>query len=111
MGQDRLQRKAKGKRQRRREEIAATLQAYRNSGLSQAEFARQAGIKLCSLRNWLYRQRRAGVGGFAAVQLGPDRGGALTLRWPGGVELEIAVALDGAGTAALLRELLAPCLR
>jgi hypothetical protein len=54
-------------------------------------------------------------GGFAPVRLigarpmGSRR--AVTVRWPQGVEVEVAVDLDGSGVVRLVRELLAPCLR
>jgi hypothetical protein len=70
-----------------------------------------------TLRNWIYKPAVADdqSGGFAPVRIvgaRPIRScGAITVRWPQGVEVEVAVDLDGSGVTRLVRELLAPCLR
>jgi len=95
------------------------LSEYQASGRRPEEFARQAGVKVGTLRTWLYKQR-AGTGAwrahFAPVRIvggtgAPKTGGAITVRWPQGIEMEIPVALDSAGAVRLVRELLGPCLR
>jgi len=48
------------------------------------------------------------VGGHLPVTATP---GAVTLRWPQGIEFEIAVEQEGSGIERLARELVAPCLR
>lgn len=112
-------RKRRGAR-RSRAERAEVLSAYRGSGLTQAQFARQAGINLGTLRGWIYKQPAVGreaPGGFAPVRIvgGPrptePTRGAVTVRWPQGLEVEIAVELDPAGVERLVQTLLAPCLR
>lgn len=105
---------------RSRAERVEVLRAYRASGLTQEQFARQAGIKLGTLRGWIYKQPglgREAPGGFAPVRIvggtrtnQPTRG-AVTVRWPQGLEVEIAVELDRAGLEQLVQTLLAPCLR
>jgi len=71
-----------------------------------------------TLRNWIYKPARGAAnpsGGFVPVQIVGPRSigsrGAVTVRWPQGVEVELAVDLDGSGVMRLVRELLAPCLR
>lgn len=111
--------KGKRGRQRTRGEREQWVEAYRTSGQTQAVFARERGIKLPTLRAWIYRRRaeqsrepgrlepvRIVGGGFSGGTMARS---AITVRWPQGVEL--AVELDAAGIERLVRELLAPCLR
>jgi len=93
------------------------LRDFRASGLSQVRFAAEHGVRIGTLRNWIYKP--SGVdeqsGGFAPVRIvgagSMGSRGAVTVRWPQGVEVELAVDLDGSGVVRLVRELLAPCLR
>ena len=96
------------------------LREYRASGKTQEEFAARAGIKVGTLRAWIYKRRSpAGDerGHLAPVRIVDGarpvmtKRGAVTVRWPQGIEVEIAVDLDGTGVERLVRELLAPCLR
>jgi hypothetical protein len=96
------------------------LSAYRASGLTQEQFATRAGIKLGTLRAWIYKPRvRAETepGHFAPVRIvaaAPavaKSAGTITVRWPQGMTVEIAVPLDEIGIGRLVRELVAPCLR
>jgi hypothetical protein len=90
---------------------------YRASGLTQERFAARHRINVATLRNWLYKPAlsEALPGGLVPVQLvGPrpaSARSAVTMRWPQGVELELAVDLDGDGVVRLLRDLLGPCSR
>jgi len=92
---------------------------YHNSGLTQEQFAAQAGLKIGTLRAWIYKKRpvasRPG-GHFAPVRLVDTlpvakSPGTVTVRWPQGLEVEIAVRWDDTGALRLIRELVAPCLR
>ena len=101
-----------------RAEREQLLQDFRASGLTQARFAAEHGIKVTTLRNWIYKLTGVGdqCGGFAPVRIvGAGSMGsrsAITVRWPQqGVEVELGVDLDGSGVVRLVRELLAPCLR
>jgi transposase-like protein len=110
-----------GRRRWTRAKRVQVLREYRASGLTQEKFAGQAGIKVGTLRAWIYKAPTAGgdePGGFAPVRIvdGSEPSpmttrGAVTVRWPQGMEVEIAVDLDGAGVERLVRELLTPCLR
>ena len=104
---------------RSRAERVEILSAYRASGLTQEKFALEAGINLGTLRGWIYRQ--PAMGGEASGQFAPVRivgalpeakgVGTITVRWPQGIEVEIAFGADSAGAVRLVRELVAPCLR
>jgi hypothetical protein len=95
------------------------LREYRASGLTQEQFAERAGVKVSTLRAWIYRKRPvvSGPGDhFAPVRLVDTlpvakSPGTVTVRWPQGLEVEIAVKLDDTGALRLVRELVAPCLR
>jgi hypothetical protein len=103
-----------GKRRSRIEQERLVAE-YRASGLTQEGFAAQAGINIGTLRGWLYNKQRRSAGEegghFAPVRVSGARAGAVTLRWPQGMELEITTELDRAGVVSLVRELLTPCLR
>ena len=100
-----------------RSEREQLLQDFRSSGLTQERFAAEHGINVTTLRSWIYKRAGAGNegGGFAPVKIVGARPvgsrQAITVRWPQGVEVELAVDLDGSGVVRLVRELLAPCLR
>jgi hypothetical protein len=98
---------------RTRAQRGEVVAAYRASGLTQAQYAAQAGLKLATLRGWIYRPPRASERvGFASVQLRGPTPGVVTLRWlRPGVEVELAVDLDGTSVVRLVRDLLAPCLQ
>ena len=94
--------------------------AYRASGLTQAKFAVQAGINLGTLRGWIYKLAAASgeaPGPFAPVRIvggaepNPRKRGGVTVRWPQGLEVEIAAEFDRAAVERLVQTLLAPCLR
>ena len=114
--------KERGRGGRSGAERAHWLSEYRASGLTQEKFAARAGLKVGTLRAWIYKRRRPvndQRGHFAPVRIVGGAGpgpttttrGAVTVRWPQGIEVEIAVELDGAGVGRLVRELLKPCLR
>ena len=70
---------------------AQVLREYRASGLTQEKFAEQAGIRIGTLRAWIYKPPTAGgdaPGGFAPVRIvdrsGPSTG--TTRGVTGGVE-------------------------
>lgn len=100
-------------------ERAQLLGAYRASGLTQEEFAARAGLKVGTLRAWIYKPRpavRPAGGHFAAVRIVDGSAvakapGTVTVRWPQGLAVEIVVPLDESGLRELVRELVVPCLR
>ena len=87
-------------RRHARGEIDAIVARYRASGLAPAKFAAQEGLAPWTLRNWQSQRRskkRGGLGSgeasFASVQLCPTRVGTITVRWPQGIAVEIAIPL------------------
>jgi len=104
-----------GARQRARLERERAVAEYRASGLTQEGFAAKAGIKLGRLRGWIY-PKQGGTASeecnhFAPVRVSAARPGAVTVRWPQGMEVEITMELDSTAVVKLVRELLTPCLR
>ena len=107
---------AKRARRHSKEEIAARMAEYRASGLTAEAFAAQTGLQPATLRTWQYRLQReqappSSSQAFARVQVRASRARTLTVRWPQGVEVEVAVDLDEAGVVRVVRDLLAPCWR
>ena len=107
---------AKRNRHRTAAERAQLIQDFRASGLTQERFAAERQITVATLRAWIYRPASAGAsGGLVPVQVVSPRArdcrGAIAVRWPQGMEVELAVDLDGSGVERLLRELLPPCSR
>lgn len=93
----------------RRDELLAE---YEGSGMSQAAFARRAGVRYPTFAHWVQEARRkprAQPGlRFAEVRLGPDRlvavaASELSVTLPGGL---IARGADARALAALVRALL-----
>ena len=97
------------------------VDAYRASKLTQEQFAAKAGVKIGTLRGWIYKKaapHRTKTNGFVPVRIIGDKAGAatksrgaITVRWPQGIEVELALDLDNACALQLVRELLSPCLR
>lgn len=119
---------SRGSKHRSRRERAQLLSEYRASGWTQERFAQRTGIKVGTLRAWIYKMRSSAPsanrdeigaidegGGFAPVRIvdavHPVKSrGSVTVRWPQGMEVEIAVELDGVGIERLVRKLVKPCL-
>jgi len=94
-----------------REEL---LGVYQRSDLTQREFARQAGIGLSTLQNWLRPTTlpcpapAPAVPAFLPVPnllSAPPRPPAYRLQWPGGLTLEVRTGFVPAELAALLARL------
>lgn len=97
------------------------LSLYRESGMSQADFAREMKMSPATLSLWL-RQQRDGVTGTPADEDGPlievpmppprdaasTIGGTVMIHLPGGVRLEVVAGTDVAWLGKLLGNL-QPC--
>jgi len=103
------------RKRRSGEECEKLVKEYKESGLTQRQYAAREGIHIGTLRRWLSKRRvrpmKKPCSQFAEVRLNGGRAGSVTLRWPQGMELEIATQLEGAEVTSLVRELLASCLR
>ena len=101
-------RDGRGRRIRPKEEQAEYVQAYRESGLTMAAFARREGLKYPTFAGWVLRSQRRGNRApvpFAEVRLPWPRPGALA-----GLEVRladgtVACGTDAAALAALVRAL------
>jgi hypothetical protein len=91
-----------------REEL---LRVYRRSDLTQREFARQQGIGLSSLQNWLRQTATApkpvapSVPAFLPVPnllSATPASPAYRIQWPGGLTLEVRAGFLASELAALL---------
>ena len=84
------------------------LQSYRESSLTQKEFAAQAGIAVSTLHTWL-KKAPAPVKPTAGLVAVPNLLSALPaaplyrLQWPGGVVLEVRSGFASDELAALLQ--------
>jgi transposase-like protein len=80
-----------------RTEREQLLKDFRANGLTQVRFAAEHGVKVTALRSWIYKAAGADdqSRGFAPVQIVGARPigsrDAITVRWPQGVEVELAV--------------------
>ncbi len=83
------------KRERRsRSEIEKIIAAYRGSGLTQVAFARKRNLKLGTLRKWLGKERAMPGPAFHEVRIPIGPAGQMTIRLPGGIELEVPAGAD-----------------
>ena len=94
-------------------ERARLLTLYRQSGLTQRDFAKQQGLKLTALRQWLYRPGKQGAEAkplFQELIVAPPTAG-----WAAEMTLgkAVTVRLSQAAVAAFFNQLLerhdAPC--
>lgn len=91
------------------EERAEWVSRYRLSGLTQAQFAQQHGLKLTTLQWWIYGQRRkqqhsaAGFREIAVSPLWPAGAWAAELTWPSGVTVRLAAGAEASWIEALLK--------
>ena len=83
-------------RARPREEIEKIVADYERSGLTQDEYARQHGLKVGTLRHWIYHRLRAAAPAAPAlveVQVAPMAALGSThyrLEFPGGKSLSFS---------------------
>lgn len=102
-------------RRRSRQESEKLVKEYKESGLTEGQYAARAGVHVGTLKRWLTQRKdqtaRRPRSQFAAVRLSGAKAGSVTLRLPKGIEVEIAAELEGEEVASLIRELLTSCLR
>ncbi len=109
----------KGQR-RRSSEIDAILRDFEFSGMSPADFAMQHGIRLATLRQWIYRRRAkacvakegaSSSSGFVPVRIKPqaDTSGSVIVRFSSGHEVTLPASLGMASLQSLTIALLKSC--
>ena len=79
---------------RSRAEIEKIIGEYRESGLSQVAFARERNLNLGTLRKWLGKERVMRGPAFREVRVPVGPAGEMTIRLPGGIELEVPSGVD-----------------
>lgn len=89
---------------------------YRESGLTQRAYAKQAGVSLASIARWVQGKSQgvAAPGGFAAVQLRAEpaaESAVIKIRSPEGIEVELPRGLGELTLRRCLREVLLSCSR
>lgn len=98
--------KETGRVRRRRAEIEELVERYRLSGQTQSAYAAAEGLKVGTLRQWLYRRegKETGSGGMVPVKVVEGRGTGRTvvIRYTSGVEVEFAGGVE----VGVLRELI-----
>jgi hypothetical protein len=101
---------------RRPEHVEQILSVYEASGLTQREFAQQAGMGYSTLTYWLRRRRREGVplkpARWWPVEVKPEGrgGGAYQVQSAAGPSVRIPCGFDPAEVRTLL-ELVGVCSR
>jgi transposase-like protein len=92
------------KRQSKRAQMLEVVARWRSSGLSQATFAVEQGIKLATLRYWISKAQQQDSGDFLALSFESQNSqpAAMVLRYPNGVEL----CLHASVSAQYLRSLI-----
>jgi transposase-like protein len=87
------------------------VRAYRDSQLTQKEFAAQAGVGPSTLYSWLRKARPARQGRSSAFIAVPNLltvAPAYRLQWPGGLTLEVRSGFQPGELADLLQLLPPP---
>lgn len=99
-------------RRRSAAEIANLVAEYRESGLTQREYARQLGVSLASVGRWV-RDRKQSRAGFASVRVQPETevDAVVTVRWPSGMEVGLPLSLGAVTVRRWLGEFLTSCSR
>ena len=74
-------------RQDKHSMMLTVVEQWRQSGLSQTEFARVQDIKLVKLRYWIHKHRHSESNGSGFIQLNGLPSSGISIRYPNGVEL------------------------
>ena len=96
-------------------ERAQWVSRYRSSGLTQAQFAQQHGLKLTTLQWWIYggrRKQQHSANGFreiAVSPLWPAGAWAAELTWPSGMTVRLGAQAEAAWIEALLKMVRQEC--
>jgi hypothetical protein len=97
------------------DERAQWVSRYRSSGLTQAQFAQQHGLKLSTLQWWIYGPRRksqdsaTGFREIAVSPLWPNSAWAAELTWPSGMTVRLSARAGTTWIEALLKAVRQEC--
>jgi transposase-like protein len=73
--------------QEKRTRMLSLIDNWKESGMSQVEFAREHQIGLAKFRYWINQQRKGQAAGPAFVELNSFSQTGIRIRYPNGVEL------------------------
>ncbi len=88
--------------QERKSKRIAIIEDWRESGLSQVEYARTHDVKLSTFRYWISRQLQAADDQPAFIEVGGFDNRVIHIRYPHGVELVLPAQVP----AGLLKSLI-----
>ena len=78
------------------------VEQWRQSGLSQAEFARIQNIQTVKLRYWIYKHSKAEYNNPGFIQLNGLPSSGISIRYPNGVELILPVQVSAGYLKSLI---------
>ena len=90
---------------RSRAEIEKIIREYRDSGLSQVAFAGERGLNLGTLRKWLAKERLGALVPLREVKVTAEPADRVTIRLPGGIDMEVPEGVDSNWIAKVVRGL------
>ena len=90
-------------RRRTREEIEQIVQQYEASGMTQAEYCRQAGVSLSSLQRYMQKRDKGQRMVRVRLQSAPERSGRFALVLANGRRLESDWQFGESDLARLIR--------
>jgi transposase-like protein len=90
-------------RRRTREEIEQIVQQYEASGMTQAEYCRQAGVSLSSLQRYMQKRDNGQRMVRVRLQPAPERSGRFALVLANGRRIESDWQFDESDLARLIR--------
>jgi transposase-like protein len=97
------------------EEREQWVSRYRSSGLTQAQFAQQHGLKLTTLQWWIYggrQKQQHSATEFREIEVSPLLSNAVwaaEVNWPGGVTVRLGTRAEAAWIEALLKAVRQRC--
>jgi len=77
--------------QDKRSQMTTMVEQWRQSGLSQVEFAQVQNVKLAKLRYWIHKHRQGETRCSGFIQLNGLPSYGISIRYPNGVELILPV--------------------
>lgn len=75
--------------QEKRTQMLSLIDKWKESGMSQVEFAREHRVGLAKFRYWIDQQRKGQPEGPGFIELNSFSGQGISIRYPNGVELSL----------------------